>query len=157
MLLKWSPPKGPENGYEPDHPYWLKLTQPDANMEKPISGEPVDAPMPAVSDLKAFLSDLDAQVRLLFVVPPTFANMIPKPGSPAALRRTACDEGIRQIVSQKPSADLLNLLQDTPATRNPANFVDAGHYRDNIARTVERSISVALRGTEPPEPLARLP
>jgi hypothetical protein len=143
VLFGRSPPKGPANGYEAGHLWWKKATAPDPNMKRPREGEPIDGPMPAIAALSEFIEEVDPG-RLVFVVPPVFANMIPLPGSVAALRRDACNAAIRDVISTQPAIALIDLVQDTPATRDSANFVDAGHYRDNIARMVEQAIADAL-------------
>ena len=131
MLLGVSPPKGPVNGFEPDHPWWKRQAQPDANSPRPVDAEPLEAPMPAVADL----AGLELR-NVLFVIPPMFAAL-PVLNSPAAKRKDLCDQRLGRI---GPVLDLL----DIPSARDPANFVDRGHFRNNVARDVEQAISEAI-------------
>jgi hypothetical protein len=77
------------------------------------------------------------------VFPPVFR---PTPPPPETLRsRAQCHGELAAALSAvRPGAVVVDMGQDEPLLRDPANFADAVHYRATIAREIERRLAREL-------------
>lgn len=136
-------PEGTLDGYEPDHPFWNRETdlRTLATIAPSSEGEPVDAPMPLIQELAQFARNSSA--RLIFIFQPVFANYAPIAGSPAEMRLNRCKAQLQRL----PGA-FIDMQAQSKLVSDPSSFLDAGHFRDNVAREVERHIADAIATDE---------
>jgi hypothetical protein len=100
---------------------------------------------PAVVLLETAIKALSADVPVVIVVPPGFYTTVPRPGSAAAIVEAACHSALRRLVAGRPRSNFIDYHVDNAVTREPANFLDIGHYRAGIARRMERGIADSIR------------
>ncbi len=105
---------------------------------------PPDAPFPELDALAAHLDRLEPQTRVLLTFLPVFVTSLPPQGSPAALRDAACKDRARRIAERRPNTAVLNMEGDSPLARDVTNYVDAIHFRGDVARKVELEIARAI-------------
>ena len=55
---------------------------------------------------------------------------------------------LERVARARPGTRVVDMRQDTAATREPLNFWDMTHYAQPLARIVEGRIGEALRGME---------
>jgi hypothetical protein len=99
---------------------------------------------PAIALLEDAIKDIPAEVPLVLVVPPVFYTAIPRRDSNEAAQQEACGIALTHIVADRPRSKLINYKIDTALTRDPANFVDVGHYRAKIARKMAEGIAASI-------------
>lgn len=100
---------------------------------------------PAVALLDGAIRKLPPDVPVVLVVPPSFAQTLPRPGTLAAAEGEACNAALRKLVAGRPNSNFINYHVDTALTRDRANFMDLGHYRAPIARKMEQGIAESIR------------
>jgi hypothetical protein len=123
----------------------------------PLVDIPPDAPepiFPALARLDEFLADFPKTVPIVIVMPPQFVSLIPGRGSGAEQARNLCKAAIARRVRGRARSGVLDFLVESEITRNPENFMDAEHYRTNIAIIIEKEIAAVLGGNRA-EPEAR--
>lgn len=106
------------------------------------------ATFPEIAALADIVRTLPAGVPVVIIVPPTFATTVPKPGTEAALERSACDAALKKVVAGRPRSNFINYRVDSDLTRDRANFADFIHYRAILARKIEEGIVASLRDGE---------
>ncbi|MGB9056960.1 MAG: hypothetical protein WCC50_00470, partial [Pseudolabrys sp.] len=84
-------------------------------------------------------------VPVVLVMPPFFANNIPRTGTREAARLAACKSALARLVAARPHSNFLDFHVDDPLTRDPKNFLDPVHYRAPVARRMEQRIAESLR------------
>jgi hypothetical protein len=104
----------------------------------------VELPFPALERLDAFLRGLRTAKPFVIVFPPIFVTEIPPTGTPESARLAACKAALSRLARAHPGAHLLDFHVDDDIARDPRNFMDAGHYRAPVARTVEARIAAAV-------------
>jgi hypothetical protein len=112
----------------------------------PILSDAQDRAYPAIRALDHVLAALPADTPVLIILPPQFHDLLPKPGSAAAADLAACKAQLAARIGGREHSGMLDYLTDTPAVHDPANFMDAEHYRANIARAIEADIAALLAG-----------
>ena len=100
---------------------------------------------PGVALLGDAIRKLPADVPVVLVVPPTFYSMLPRPGSAAASEEGACKAALKRLVAGRPRSNFIDYRVDNALTREPANFMDFGHYRASIARRMEQGIAESIK------------
>ncbi len=100
---------------------------------------------PAVARLEDAIKEIPADVPLVLVVPPVFYTAVPQGDSSEAAEQEACKIALTRIVAGRPRSKLINYRIDTALTRDPADFVDVGHYRAKIASKMAEGIATSLR------------
>lgn len=100
---------------------------------------------PEVARLVDVIGRLPPDVPVVVLVPPTEATSVPRPGTPEAADRAACDAALKQTVAGRPHSNFINFRVDNPLTRNRANFIDHIHYRSILAVKIEQGIAASLR------------
>jgi len=53
---------------------------------------------------------------------------------------------LARLAAAAPHGGVLDYFVDSPMTRDPANFIEADHYRASVARTLEGAIARLLSG-----------
>ncbi len=92
---------------------------------------------------------MPADTPVIVVMPPQFYTLLPAPGSPKAAEFNACKAELASRVRARARGGFLDYLTDTPIARNPENFMDAEHYRANVAQAIEKDIAAVLAGANP--------
>jgi hypothetical protein len=144
---------GSRQRMEPDGFWSYEEVWPPGEKRPPLGPQPSSPPFNGTaSDTFPYRDMLDRAVRKLppdvpvvLLVPPTFYTIIPQPGSQAAAERTACNAAFRSIVAGRPHSNLLDYRIDNALTRDPQNFADLIHYREKIARKLDRGIAESMR------------
>lgn len=136
------------NGYDPRP--WQRadlamLHERMLKQERPVSADPVSAPLPLLEELAALSRDLDPQARLLLVFTPVYRSVLPVPGSAADARIQTCKTKAKGIAAARPRSGFLDLRVDNAVAGNSDNFIDGTHYVDEIARDVENKIAEQLK------------
>jgi hypothetical protein len=114
----------------------------------PASSAEMRATFPEIAALADIVRALPADVPVVIIVPPTLATTVPKPGTEAALERSACDAALKKVVAGRPRSNFISHRVDNDLTRDRANFADFIHYRPILARKIEQGIAVSLRDGE---------
>ena len=73
------------------------------------------------------------------------APLLDPANSVAALVETACKSMLEGSVAGRHRGAFLDFRVDNAVTRDPGNFADAVHYRNNVAREIEERIVATLR------------
>ncbi len=118
----------------------------------PILSDAVDRAFPALEALDKVLADLPPDTPVIVVMPPQFYTLLPASSSHKAAELAACKAELASRVRARTRGGFLDYLTDTPIARNPENFMDAEHYRANVARAIEKDIAAVLAG-ESPQPV----
>ena len=157
VALGFVKPTNPDGywDYEAGRAWNFRPETPKGGTLAPILSDSIDRSFPALTALDEVLAKLPADTPIVVVMPPQFYTLLPRAGSPAAVELAACKAELAARVEARARSGFLDYLNDTPATRNPENFMDWEHYRANIARQIEADIAAIIAG-ERPRP-ARLP
>jgi hypothetical protein len=135
--------------YETGRTWNFRPEIPPGGTLAPILSDAVDRSYPAIKALDGVLAKLPPDTPLLVVMPPQFYTLLPRPGTATAADLAACKAELAARVDARPRGGFLDYLSDTPATRNPENFMDFEHYRANIARQIEADIAAVIAGERP--------
>lgn len=148
LALGMSTPADPTGyrDYERDRPWAFHPEQASYPLVD-LSPALADDGFPAVALLRAAMPDIPPAARLIAVMPPQFRSALPADSSAADLR--SCKASLMRLIRTRPGGVFLDYLLDTPATRDPANFMDATHYRASLAIEIERSVASAVTGQTP--------
>jgi hypothetical protein len=109
-------------------------------------GRVPDAPFPALERLRDEIARLDPAVPIVMIAPPTFHSLLPPEGSAEAARLAVCKRALGVLAASRPRGAFIDLLVDSPLTRDPANFRDVIHYRGSVARGIEDAVAKAIGG-----------
>jgi hypothetical protein len=123
----------------------------------PATGEPAAAAAPAAVEADTYFPALDAfdgllaemprKTRFMIMMPPAYQAKLPRPGTQEAADLAACKAGLARRLGRQGVA-LLDYMVDGQIARDPGNFLDMVHYRNNVARIIEDGIvDVFSRGT----------
>ena len=113
------------------------------SLERP-STAPLDLPMPSLTLWPELLAELDRETRLVLYFSPLPLGKVPQPGSPAERRLEACKAYFRAIVAARPHTIMIDRWVDDAFSRDIGNFSDPGHFRSELASTLEQEIADAL-------------
>ncbi len=114
-----------------------------------ILSDTVDRSFPALEALDTVLADVPADTPVIVVMPPQFYTLLPAPDSRKAAELAACKAELASRVRARRHGGFLDYMTDTPTAHNPENFMDAEHYRANVARAIETDIAAVLAGESP--------
>jgi hypothetical protein len=112
-----------------------------ARDERPFRREP---DFPGLILLDALLGEIPAKTPVVIVLPPQFYTELPPAGTGGARFRDYCKWQIALRAERGAGSAFLDFLVDSAITRNPENFMDAEHYRTNVAKMIEAEIATAL-------------
>jgi hypothetical protein len=116
-----------------------------APVDEPAFDGQVSDDFPLATLLDAAVKKLPADASVVVLMPPVFYAIVPRPGSRAAAEGEACKAAFKRIVAGRPHSNLLDYRIDNALTRDPLNFVDANHYRTEVALKVQEGIVASLR------------
>jgi hypothetical protein len=114
-----------------------------ARDDRPFRREP---DFPGLIRLDALLGEIPAKTPVVIVLPPQFYTELPPEGTGGARFRDYCKWQIALRAERGAGSAFLDFLVDSAITRNPENFMDAEHYRSNVAEMIEAEIAAALNG-----------
>jgi hypothetical protein len=103
---------------------------------------------PALEAFDGLLAELPPQTRFIIMVPPAYQTSLPRSGTQEAADLAACKAGLARRLGRQGIA-LLDYMVDGPIARDPQNFMDMVHYRNNVARIIEDGIIGAFNGHGP--------
>jgi hypothetical protein len=129
--------------YEAGHEWNFRPAIPDEAPEVAQSTAK-EFSFPAVTLLTDVLNRLPGEVPVVVVMPPVFFTELPRAGSEDAARLEQCKQAVARAVAARPGSAFLDFMRDTPVTRDPANFMDPGHYRAGVAMQIEAEIARSL-------------
>jgi hypothetical protein len=112
-----------------------------ARDDRPFRREP---DFPGLIRLDGVLAEVPAKTAVVIVLPPQFYTQLPPADTGGARFRDYCKWQIAQRAARGDGSAFLDFLVDSAITRNPENFMDAEHYRTNVAETIEAEIAAAL-------------
>jgi hypothetical protein len=146
-LRKGNDPEGTNTYEEPGLPRFNPVIPAETSPQQaaPAPAGKVNDFFPAVAQLEARIRQLPTEVSLVFVAPPFFYPELPRPGSVEAAEQEACHAALRRLVAGRPHSIFIDYHIDAALTRDPANFLNADHYRAKIARKMEEGIIASLR------------
>jgi hypothetical protein len=116
----------------------LLATQP------PTDATPPAAPFPSLDQLAEHLASLDQRSPVLLTFVPVFVNALARPGTNAAARDAACKARVADIAARRPNTGVLDLQGDNPLARSEADYIDALHFRGNVAKVVDVEVAKAV-------------
>lgn len=99
---------------------------------------------PAATALAALLDSAATGLPLILVRPPVYRSALPAPDSAEPAADAACRAAFQALADKRPRTALVDMRLDSPIARDPANFFDHTHYRQNVARLAESEIAAAL-------------
>jgi len=105
---------------------------------------PANRFFPAIDALDATLAGLPKTLPFVIVMAPQYYLMLPESGSTLANEMAACKSALAERVAGRTRSGFLDFLRDTATARNPENFMDAEHYRHDVARFLEGQIAQVL-------------
>jgi hypothetical protein len=106
-----------------------------------------NAYFPALDAFDGLLAELSRETRFMIMMPPAYHARLPRPGTQEAADLAACKAGLVRRLGRQGVA-LLDYMVDGGIARDPGNFLDMVHYRNNVARIIEDGIiDVFSRGT----------
>ena len=89
---------------------------------------------------------------VILVMPPAFYTSLPQPGSAAAAHVAQCKRALARLAASRSRGSFLDFFIDSDNAHDPKNFMDATHYRSNIAQIIEERIAETLARTGNPNP-----
>lgn len=110
----------------------------------PATSAPTNFAFPAIELLRKALAE-QPDLPAVIVMPPIYRNAIPRPGSIWNERMNACKHAFADLAAELRHGIYLDFRLDDDVARDPHNFMDATHYRSNVARLLEGHIAEALR------------
>ncbi len=151
VALGFAKPTDPDGywDYEAGRAWNFRPEIPAGGTLAPILSDSIDRSFPAITALDKVLAELPADTPIVVVMPPQFYTLLPRAGSQAAIELAACKADLAARVDARERSGFLDYLNDTPATRNPENFMDSEHYRADIARQIEADIASVIAGGRP--------
>lgn len=127
---------------------------PDLAPRSPPAAVPADERarwrFPALAWLEQGLAAFPATTRRLIVLPPVHAGALPREGSAAWQRFTACKAEITAIAARQ-KAVVADYAHPSALTREDSNYWDPAHYRLPIARRIEADLIALGRGGAAPD------
>jgi hypothetical protein len=151
LALGFVKPTDPDGyrDYEVGHAWNFRPEIAPGGTLAPILSDAVDRSFPALEALDKVLADVPADTPVVVVMPPQFYTLLPPSGSPEAAELAICKAELASRVRARRRGGFLDYLTDTPTARNPENFMDAEHYRANVAWAIEKDIAAVLAGENP--------
>jgi hypothetical protein len=147
-LIKPTDPDGYRD-YEIGRTWSFRPETPAGGTLAPILSDAIDRSFPAIEALDKVLAKLPPETPVIITMPPQFYTLLPRAGSREAAELAACKSELAARVATRERSGFLDYLADTPAARNPENFMDFEHYRSNIARLIEADIAAVIAGESP--------
>jgi hypothetical protein len=111
---------------------------------QPISADAPPTLFPALAHLSDAIASLPPAVAVVIVMPPVFYAELPVPGSADARRLAYCKQALGRLVDGRPHSGFIDMHADNALARDPANFMDATHYRAPVAQLIEARIVTVL-------------
>lgn len=85
-------------------------------------------------------------VHFVLLWTPRYRTLIPEPNTPAAAADNACKLQLASEFAQRGNVKIIDWSgDDRPENLDAANFYETNHYRDSIARLIDRDIASAIQ------------
>lgn len=123
-------------------PGWIAR---EINAPRPVQAPPATEPFPSLDRLDELLSRINQHAVVALVLPPYFLSKIPESGTPAAARLDACKARLADIAQRHAHGEMIDRMRADNVARDPGNFLDATHMRDQVVRDMEVDIAPVLR------------
>jgi hypothetical protein len=151
IALGYIKPTNPDGywDYEVGRTWSFRPERPAGGTLAPILSSDVNRSYPALDALDQILAKLPPKTPVVVVMPPQFYTLLPPVGSQEAAEFAACKAEIATRIRARERSGFFDYLNDTPAARNPENFMDPEHYRANIAREIEADIAGVISPENP--------
>jgi hypothetical protein len=140
------------DGFDDYEPVYLSLGAGDAAAVRTKLARPIglvvpnrSGRFPSVERLRSALAALPAETALVLLWPPVFPTGLPAPGSPEHGAWFGCRAAIADLARSIRSARIVDWTT-RPEAADPGHFFNHDHYKDSLARWVERSIAGELQG-----------
>jgi hypothetical protein len=125
--------------------HWtFNLPRPERAVVDLAPTQPADPPFPAIDLVDQALSELPQLTAVVLFWPPLYYTELPDAGSKEAREIAGCKYLLAQRSAPHRNWRTVDFLLDTPMSRDPVNFLDAGHFRQATARVIERRIGAAI-------------
>jgi hypothetical protein len=96
--------------------------------------------------LSVMVGESNYSVHFVLLWTPRYKTLIPKPDTPAAAADSACKLQVANEFSQRKNVKIIDWSgDDRPENLDSSNFYETNHYRDSIARLLNRDIASALQ------------
>lgn len=96
--------------------------------------------------LEELIGNVDDSVYFILLWTPRYRTLIPEPGSPAAAVDSSCKRQVASELAQRRNVKIIDWSgEDRPENLDSSNFYETNHYRDSIARLIDRDIALALQ------------
>jgi hypothetical protein len=115
-----------------------------ASAKRPTTVALASQTFPALDRLERFGRALDPSTELAMVLMPFHISALPEPGSEAAAWLAACKAHIKSIAEARPRTLFIDRMLEDEVSRDPNNFWDAKHVRDEFIRDIEVEIAAKL-------------
>jgi hypothetical protein len=100
---------------------------------------------PAAERLREVMADLPAETAVVLVFPPTYRSLLPAPGSPGDTDNRACKAALGEALAGRPNRAVVDWRRlDRSELHDPSLFFDWTHYRQELARVIEREVAAKL-------------
>jgi hypothetical protein len=100
---------------------------------------------PGIEMFDGLLAELPREIRFVLMMPPLYYAALPRPGTQEAVDLVACKAALAQRLGRQGIA-FLDYQVDDPISRDPHNFMDVKHQRNNVTRMIEDAIIDAFNG-----------
>jgi hypothetical protein len=110
-----------------------------------LSAAKIPLRFPWILRLRSQIATLPPEASVVIVVPPIYAPLIAAPDTVGGEVIKACKSMLEASVAGRHRGGFLDFRVDNAVTRDPANFADGVHYRNNVAREIEERIVATLR------------
>ncbi len=117
----------------------------------PPAADP-DTFFPGIDRWDRLVATLPADTGVVIAMPPVFYTGVPAAGSRDAAGLAACKDRLARSIAGRTRSAFVDFFVDSPITRDPHNFMDGGHMRNNVAHLMDARIAAAL--TAPARPAA---
>jgi hypothetical protein len=122
--------------FQPAYPVRAAVDLVPAPLAKP--------PFPALDHMEKALSELAQRTAVVLFWPPFYYTELPAAASTQAREIAGCKYQLTERAAAHRNWRIVDFLLDSPTSRDPSNFLDAGHFRQPIARQLERRIATML-------------
>jgi hypothetical protein len=114
----------------------------------PLNGSPtqISTEFPAIDQLEALLAATRPDIAVVVAMPPVYYRLLPDTQTVQSMELADCKERLARTVARRRRGAFLDLLVDSPLSRQESSFVDWHHMNEDVARAMEARIAEALNG-----------
>lgn len=101
----------------------------------------------AIPRLRKLMDAVPGNAAVVLVFVPRYYTALPSPGSNGDRLLRLCKDAYRRIAAERPRTAVLDWLVDSALVRDEQSFWDQVHFRQPVARIMERGIADVIRET----------